>query len=105
MLDLTWSPLGISGVRPRVASVLGAIVVALAIGLFHVWLSMEVTRSQYEVSGLEKQIRQMRYDNKELEVAVARYSNPAHVRQQAMERLGLRVPAAHQVVTIQPETL
>ncbi|MBN2645482.1 MAG: septum formation initiator family protein [Desulfuromonadaceae bacterium] len=100
MLDVTWSPLGLSWVRPRVASVLTAILLLLCVGLFHVWLRMEVTRKEYDVSELEKQIRQTSYENKVLQVAVARYSNPEYIQQTAMKRLGLREPAANQVVTV-----
>lgn len=100
MLDMVWAPAGVTHVRLRVTTVLTAIFLLLCIGVFHVWLRMEVTRYEYEISQLESQIRKRVYTNKQLQVAVARYSSSEYIEGVATKRLGLRQPEAAQVITV-----
>ncbi len=86
--------------RARVSSLLIAIVLALFIALFHVWLRVEVVQGEYEVSHLEQQIRRIKYENKELTVKVAQLSNPEHIEHIARSRLGLRAPGRSQVLFV-----
>ncbi|MCD6525513.1 MAG: hypothetical protein J7K75_00800 [Desulfuromonas sp.] len=99
MSDITW-PLGGVSVRLRVSTVLSAIAILMVIGVFHVWLRMEVTQHEYAVSGLEKQIRAEKYEYKTLEVALGKLTNPRHLQRVATSRIGLREPHANQVITI-----
>ncbi len=99
-MENTWPRGGVSIARPRVSSVLTAIALLLATGLFHVWLRIEVTQSEYAVSRLEKQIRQAQYEQKSLNVTIAKLTNPRHVEKIATTRLGLRAPVAAQVITV-----
>lgn len=100
MLENTWPRAGLGIVRPRVSSILTAIALLLAIGVFHVWLRIEVTQSEYAVSRLEQQIRQQQYEQKSLMVKVAQLTNPRHIEKIATSRLGLRAPSSEQVITI-----
>ena len=70
------------------------------IGVFHVWLRIEITQREYAVSSLEKQIRKQKYEQKTLAVKVAQLSNPSHIEKVATTRLGLRAPSSDQVITV-----
>jgi cell division protein FtsL len=83
-----------------VSSILTAIALLLVIGVFHVWLRIEVTQSEYAVSRLEQQIRQQQYEQKSLTVTVGQLTNPRHIEKIATTRLGLRTPSSEQVITI-----
>ncbi len=100
MLENTWPSSGLVLARPRVSSMLTAIALLLAIGVFHVWLRIEVTQGEYAVSRLEQQIRQQQYEQKSLTVQVAQLTNPRHIEKIATTRLGLRAPSSEQVITI-----
>lgn len=100
MMENTWSSNGLSVANVKVTSVLAAIVLLLVIGLFHVWVRIEVTQCGYDVSRLEKEIRQAEYDQKSLTVSIAQLTNPRHIEKVAITRLGLRAPRAEQVITV-----
>lgn len=100
MLDMVWSPPGIMQVRMRVTTVLTAILLLLCIGVFHVWLRTEITQHEYAISQLESQIRKQTYVNKQLQVAVAKYSSSDYIERVATKRLGLQQPDANQVITV-----
>ncbi|MDY0211543.1 MAG: septum formation initiator family protein [Desulfuromonadaceae bacterium] len=100
MLDMVWSPPGIVQARVRVTTVITAILLLLCIGVFHVWLRTEVNRHEYEISQLESQIRKQTYTNKQLQVAVARYSSAEYIEGVATRRLGLQQPDPDQVITV-----
>ena len=95
--EITLTARGFAIPRPRVSSVLIAIILLLLIGLFHVWLRVGVIQGEYAVSRLEHQIRQQSYEVKTLTVQVAQLTNPANIEKIATTRLGLMVPAAAQV--------
>ncbi|MCA1795939.1 MAG: cell division protein FtsL [Desulfuromonadaceae bacterium] len=100
MLDMVWTPPGIMQVRVRVTTVITAILLLLCVGVFHVWLRTEITQHQYAISQLESQIRKQTYVNKQLQVAVARYSSSDYIERVATKRLGLQQPDANQVITV-----
>lgn len=100
MSDITWPLLGGTLCRPKVSTMLTAIALLMVIGVFHVWLRMEVTQTEYAVSGLEKKIRAEEYEYKTLEVALGKLTNPRHLQRVATSRLGLREPHANQVITV-----
>ena len=100
MLENTWPRSGFTLVRPRLISILTAIALLLVVEVFHVWLRIEVTQSEYSVSRLEKDIRQQQYEQKSLTVKVAQLTNPRHIAKIATTRLGLRVPSSEQVITV-----
>ncbi|PLX97532.1 MAG: hypothetical protein C0620_00645 [Desulfuromonas sp.] len=100
MSDITWPRSGLSIVRPRVSTALAAIAILMVVGVFHVWLRMEVTRCEYDVSTLEKNIRAEEYEFKTLEVALGKLTNPRQLQRVATSQLGLREPGADQVITV-----
>lgn len=100
MMENTWPSAGLSIANVKVTSVLAAIVLLLVIGLFHVWVRIEVTQCGYDVSRLEKEIRQAEYDQKSLTVSIAQLTNPRYIEKIATTRLGLRAPRAEQVITV-----
>ncbi|MFO7832177.1 MAG: septum formation initiator family protein [Desulfuromonadaceae bacterium] len=100
MLDMVWSPPGIMQVRIRVTTVITAVLLLLCIGVFHVWLRTDITQHEYAISQLESQIRKQAYVNKQLQVAVARYSSSDYIERVATKRLGLQQPDANQVITV-----
>lgn len=100
MREMTWPGFGGVIIRPRVSTALSAIAILLVVGLFHVWLRMEVTQCDYAVSRLEKNIRAQEYELKTLEVAHGKLTNPRHLQGVATSRLGLREPRADQVITV-----
>lgn len=101
MLENTWQGNGLCVVRPKVSSMLAVIVLLLVIGVFHVWLRMEVTQGEYAVSILEKNIRLETYEQKRLTVTAAQLTSPRHIERIASSRLGLGTPRADQVITVQ----
>lgn len=105
MLENTWSGNGLSIVRPRVVSILAAIVLLLLTGVFHVWLRIEVTQCEYAVSKLEQEIRVEEYEQKSLSVKIAQLTNPRHIEHIATTRLGLRAPRAEQVITVRDRSV
>lgn len=100
-MENTWTAGGLSVANVKVTSVLAAIVLLLVVGLFHVWVRIEVTQCEYDVSRLEKQIRQAEYEQKSLTVSIAQLTNPRYIEKIATTRLGLRAPRAEQVITVQ----
>ena len=100
MLDMIWSPPGIVQMRMRVTTAISAILLLLCIGVFHVWLRTEITQHEYAISKLESQIRKQTYANKQLQVAVAKYSSSDYIEGVATKRLGLQQPDANQVITV-----
>lgn len=100
MLDMVWSPPGAMQVQVRVTTVITAILLLLCIGVFHVWMRTEITQHEYAISQLESQIRKQSYVNKQLQVAVARYSSSDYIERVATRRLGLQQPDADQVITV-----
>ncbi|MEA3466206.1 MAG: cell division protein FtsL [Thermodesulfobacteriota bacterium] len=100
MQENTWHGGGLSVVRPKVSSILATIVLLLAIGVFHVWLRIEVTQCDYAVSRLEQQVRATEYEHKSLTVSVARLTNPRHIEHIATTRLGLTAPSTEQVIIV-----
>jgi cell division protein FtsL len=65
---------------------------AVAIGLGHVWLRLQVTRLAYDLSATREVISRLRQEERELTLEVATLEAPARVEAEALVRLGMMRP-------------
>jgi cell division protein FtsL len=86
--------------RPNLVPVLGFIAMLLAVSLFFVWSRVQVTSLEYEISQLESTLRDQRQDLSNLRLEAASLSSPERIERVARKDLGLRLPSAEQVITV-----
>jgi len=91
---------GFSLRRPNLVPVLAFIGILLAVSLFFVWSRVQVTGLEYEISQLESSLRDQRQETSNLRLEAASLSNPERIERVARKELGLRLPSAEQVVTV-----
>ena len=87
--------------RPNIVPVLGFIALLLAVSLFFVWSRVQVTGLEYEISQLESSLRGVRQETSNLRLEAASLSNPERIERVARKELGLRLPSAEQVITVE----
>ncbi len=92
---------GFSLYRPRIAPVFVAIVLVSLLSLIFVWSRIHAINLEYNISGLEKQIRLGQQQVKQLELEVAYQSCDARIERLARKELGLRSPASGQIIRIE----
>jgi cell division protein FtsL len=91
---------GFSLRRPNLVPVLGFIALLLAVSLFFVWSRVQVTSLDYEISRLESTLRDVRQETSNLRLEAASLSNPERIERVARNELGLHLPSAEQVITV-----
>lgn len=91
---------GFSLHRPNLLPVLGFIAILLIVSLFFVWSRVQVTGLEYEISQLESTLRSQQQETSNLRLEAASLSNPERIERVAKRELGLRLPTAEQVITV-----
>lgn len=91
---------GFSLHRPRLLPMFAFIVLLTAVSLFFVWCRVHATSLDYDISRLESAVRSARQETTELRLEVATLGTPQRLEQVATRDLGLRLPVAKQVVTV-----
>ena len=86
--------------RPNLMPVLGFIAILLGVSLFFVWSRVQVTSLEYEISQLESTLRAQSQETSNLRLEAASLSNPERIERVARKDLGLRLPSAEQVITV-----
>ena len=86
--------------RPRLFPILTFVVVLMCVALVFVWSRIEVVNLEYEISSKQERVRALQQETNRLQIEAATLSNPVRIENMARVRLGLRMPAPEQVVTI-----
>ena len=86
--------------RPNLLPILGFIALMLAVSLFFVWSRVQVTSMEYDISRFESDLRDLQQETSRLRLEAASLSNPERIERVARKELGLRLPIAEQVVTV-----
>lgn len=86
--------------RPSLLPVLGFIALLLVVSLFFVWSRVQVTSLDYEISRLEATLRKARQETSQLRLEAASLGSPERIERVARTELGLRLPVAEQVITV-----
>ena len=104
MSDLVLRPIpkinGFSLRRPRLFPVLLFFALLLVVAIFYVWSRLQVVNLEYDISSLEGRVRALQQESRQLQLEVASLRSPARIEQVAHNRLGLRIPAFEQVITV-----
>lgn len=91
---------GFSLYRPRLAPVFTAIVLVSLLSLLFVWSRIHAINLEYDISSLERQIRIGQQQIKQLKLEAAYLSRDTRIEELARNKLGLRAPAAGQIIRI-----
>ncbi len=91
--------------RPRIgrAGMLAAaalVVAFLLVGLFYVWMRMQLVQIGYEITDMEKRNNVLKNRQRELMVEITSLQNPAELEKQAREKAGLISPEVGKVVHV-----
>jgi cell division protein FtsL len=86
--------------RPRLFPILTFVVVLMCVALVFVWSRIEVVNLEYEISSKQERVRALQQEGNRLQIEAATLSNPVRIENMARVRLGLRMPAPEQVVTV-----
>jgi len=86
--------------RPSLLPVLGFIALLLVVSLFFVWSRVQVTSLDYEISRIESTLRKARQETSQLRLEAASLGSPERIERVARTELGLRLPVAEQVITV-----
>lgn len=104
MADMTIRALpkinGFSLQRPSLLPVLVFIGVLLFVSLFFVWSRVQVTSLDYEISRVEASLRKAKHETSQLRLEAASLESPERIERVARKELGLRLPVAEQVITV-----
>lgn len=86
--------------RPRLFPILSFVIILMCMALVFVWSRIEVVNLEYEISSNQERVRALQQEGSRLQLEAASLSSPARIESMARTRLGLRMPAPEQVVTI-----
>ena len=86
--------------RPRLFPILIFVVILMCVALVFVWSRIEVVNLEYEISSYQGRVRDLQQESKRLQLEAASLSNPSRIENMARTRLGLRMPAPEQVITV-----
>ncbi len=90
---------GFSFYRPRLVSVLVSIILVSVLALLFVWSRIHAISLEYDISKLEREIREGQRQIKALELEAAYLAQDERIAEKA-RKLGLREPAPGQVIRI-----
>lgn len=91
----------ISFYRPRLVSVLGAIVLVSLLSLLFVWSRIHALNLEYNISSLEREIGIYQKQAKELKLEVAVLAQDGRIEGLAKKNLGLRAPSPGQIIRVE----
>ena len=86
--------------RPRLFPILIFVVILMCVALVFVWSRIEVVNLEYEISSYQGRVRDLQQESKRLQLEAASLSSPSRIENMARTRLGLRMPAPEQVITV-----
>ena len=72
----------------------------MCVALVFVWSRIEVVNLEYEISSYQGRVRDLQQESKRLQLEAASLSSPSRIENMARTRLGLRMPAPEQVITV-----
>jgi len=78
------------------------VVVAIALALSFVWTRVRVIQLGYEVTQMNKQVRDMGRRSNELEVEIAKLKSPDRLERLAREYFHMRLPQGDEIVFVTP---
>lgn len=84
-------------------SVLAVVVVVVVVTLFYLWTRLMVVNMGYEISGLNKERRELVEENKRLKLEVLTLKSPQRIEEMARRELGLIYPRGEQIVKVESE--
>jgi len=84
-------------------SVLAAVVIVVVVTLFYLWTRLMVVNMGYEISGLNKERRELVEENKRLKLEVLTLKSPQRIEEMARRELGLIYPRGEQIVKVESE--
>jgi len=87
--------------RPRLSSVLVAILLISLLSLLFVWSRIHAINLEYSISTLELNIRSQKEQIKELTLETAFLSRDERIEELARKELGMRTPLPGQIVRIE----
>jgi len=91
---------GFSLQRPRLLPLFAFIALILAVSLFFVWSRIQVVNLSYDISSLEGHLRGAQQETQRLRLEAASLRSLARIERFAADKLGLRLPASDQVITV-----
>lgn len=91
---------GFSLYRPRLAPVFAAIVLVSLLSLLFVWSRIHALSLEYDISTLERSIRQGEQQLKQLKLETAYLSRDTRIETLARKELGLKTPSSGQIIRI-----
>ncbi|WP_303722348.1 cell division protein FtsL [Malonomonas rubra] len=91
---------GFSLQRPKLAPIFTAIVLVSLLALMFVWSRIHAINLEYDISGLERQVRMGHQQIKQLKLEAAYLSRDTRIETLARKELELRTPASGQVIRI-----
>ena len=90
--------------RRIVRELLGFALIVLVLGgalLAYTWVHIEILRTGYEVTRLEKELHTLTEQERRLRLEAARLSHPQRVKERAIRDLGMETPKLEQTVFYQ----
>ncbi len=89
---------GFSFYRPRISSVIIAILLVSMLSLLFVWSRIHAINLEYNISSLERDIHSQKQQLKELNLEVAFLARDERIEKLARKKLGLRTPSPGQII-------
>ena len=86
--------------RPRLTPVFIAIVLVAALSLVFVWSRLQAINLEYDISRIESQIRSDNEEVQGLRLEVAHLGSHQRIENLSRQELGLRLPAAGQIIRV-----
>ena len=74
--------------------------VAFAISIFFVWSRTEMVRLEYQISRMERQVRDLRQEEQRMRLEVASLRSPQRIEAVASNDLGMSRPKPGQIVIV-----
>lgn len=87
--------------RRILRELLGFGLIVLVLGgalLAYTWVHIEILRSGYRITGLERELHRLAEEERRLRLEVTRHSHPQRVKERAIRDLGMRTPELEQTL-------
>lgn len=79
---------------------LGILFTLTALAIFHVWSRCHVIDLNLKISGLSRQVKELRQEQTRLKIEVASLKTPARIEHLARTEFGMSLPTEQQVVMV-----